>query len=556
MRRLALGALFVLVARGAHADATVNLCAEDTQAGPGTNLAAALASGGRITFACGGPATIVFRRSHEIRRNTEIDGQGQITFDGARNLRMFTGTGPWSFRLVGLTIVNGGRQTTGPLSAPGGVIRGSLFVELLRTTVDRSWWPIWLTGGSIRVREGSFSDNDGTVIHGPIVEILERSRFSTNRGSPLSMHRGMAVIWDSEFSANGPSLCEEGTLRIKRSRFFSHAGTSGGALRVDCDATIENSEFRNNRADTGGAIHVGARPTTVSITGSEFHDNRATTRGGAIAVQHSAQRLQLVLRHVTFEGNQAQVGGALDLEQGFINARSLQAAAVSFLGNRAANMGGAIYAIDADLRIARGAFVENHAGVAGGALAVWQQGQRTTELANSLLVRNVAPSGAAFWGNAATLVNTTIADHAQTAVWAQPRSPLPSDPPGTSQEVPIRFRNTVLAGGASGPCGAAPGAAPYLDLGHNLQHPGTTCGATIASAEPLLGPYYVPLPFSPAREGGDATVCADPPINGKDLYGVRRPLSANCAIGAAEGNISHLIARWLRRRKEGRPAAR
>jgi len=43
------------------------------------------------------------------------------------------------------------------------------------------------------------------------------------------------------------------------------------------------------------------------------------------------------------------------------------------------------------------------------------------------------------------------------------------------------------------------------------------------------------------------------PINHKDVYGTHRPLGqASCTIGGVEGDISHLIRRWLKSTPENR----
>jgi hypothetical protein len=75
----------------------------------------------------------------------------------------------------------------------------------------------------------------------------------------------------------------------------------------------------------------------------------------------------------------------------------------------------------------------------------------------------------------------------------------------------------------------------------------------IVSAFPWLGPKYVPMPWSPARNAGNNNVCNATPIESRDLFGVRRPEADNCSIGAVEGNVSHLEHR---RKREPRDARR
>ncbi|MEW5848780.1 MAG: thrombospondin type 3 repeat-containing protein [Myxococcota bacterium] len=63
---------------------------------------------------------------------------------------------------------------------------------------------------------------------------------------------------------------------------------SGGAVQVvDGSPLFVNCEFTGNRAQAGGAIHVGApgAPASVRVYNSVFHDNEATNSGAAIHVE-------------------------------------------------------------------------------------------------------------------------------------------------------------------------------------------------------------------------------------------------------------------------------
>jgi len=88
------------------------------------------------------------------------------------------------------------------------------------------------------------------------------------------------------------------------------------------------------------------------------------------------------------------------------------------------------------------------------------------------------------------------------------------------------------------------------DRGKNIQFPGATCGATIARLDPLLDSMFVPIVGSPAIGGGDTPTCLAAPIDGRDVYGQRRPQGHECTIGAVEGDIEHLVNRRLARAKE------
>src|SRR5262245_33751373 len=81
----------------------VDRCGSDVEPG-GTNLATALEAGGRITFRCGGPATIRITRLHSISRAVEIDGGGQVTLDGDNQTAFLASDADLVVRFVNLTI--------------------------------------------------------------------------------------------------------------------------------------------------------------------------------------------------------------------------------------------------------------------------------------------------------------------------------------------------------------------------------------------------------------------------------------------------------------------
>ena len=542
----------------AHADSVVNLCAFDNQAKKAPSdmsLAEAIVRGGRITFSCG-RTTIRFRQSHMVTKSTEIDGARVITLDGGA-FRMFTATDARiTFRLVDLDIVNGGKppvRATPPFISfflPGGVVRGTMRLEIVRSSVTRSKWAVDMKGGSMHIEASRFADNDGPVLVGGNIEVLNHSVFSNNRGNPIFGREGANVIADSDFFGNlVASGFVRSTLRVTRSRFSANSATgNAAALNIAVDATIEESEFRNNAATNGGAININGAARNVSLRAVKFYDNTAKAHGGAIGVEPSVTPLDLTLRHATFVGNRAQWGGAISLERSIGNTRALRGVAVGFNGNQASVSGGALYAPNSSVRMARAVFVRNSAGAAGGAIAALQQGPRSVELGNSLFVHNVAVSGSAFWGNSATFINSTITDNGEAPVWAEARALTPFPPPaGTPPTFPIRFQNSIVSGDNGRACGPAVASTPYVDDGNNLQYPGGSCGASIASSWPALGPYYMPLTWSAAIDGGNNKACAIIPVERKDVYNTHRPLSSHCTIGAVEGSVSHLIARWRNR---------
>jgi hypothetical protein len=190
-------------------------------------------------------------------------------------------------------------------------------------------------------------------------------------------------------------------------------------------------------------------------------------------------------------------------------------------------------------------FKGNRASTAGGAIVGLQSGDGSVELSNSVLVKNVAASGAAFAGNGVTFVNATLADNDGPAISGMASVASLPIAGGSIGPQPIRFHNTIVSGGTGNPCGPADPLAPYQDLGNNLQYPVDSCAASIAVGAPQFGPSYIPLPSSPAANAGNDAVCAAVPIAGRDIWDRTRPKGPHCTIGAAEADIQNIVRQAL-----------
>jgi predicted outer membrane repeat protein len=557
----------------AIADANVTLCGADDQTGAGTNLAAAMTAGGRITFACGAGATILLNCHHEIIADTQLDGGDNITLkvnsagpgcnapSGSIHYALFHDE-PMrrlSFTLSGLTIIGEKPPPNSVTSAlKGQVINGNLSLALHGSTITGAKSPIWLQQGQVLSDNGDFTDNDGVIIEAPDISILDHSQFVNNGGAPLQVDGGAVTIHDADFTGNKQvsTLTNCSGIDVQNSRFTSNTSPdAGGALSVGCDTRISNTVFTKNQARSGGALYIGDNAGKTDLVGVDFISNVATGDGGAIALRYEIfapipPPQILELHGVTFTGNHAQVGGALEFARGalpgvVLSDRTLIGGGVRFTNNRADTSGGALLLIRAQATLDSAMFVGNEAGTAGGAVVSLQDEDGSIQLANSLLVKNTAPAGAALVGQAADFINTTIADNAGPAVSAAGTiSPFPPIG-GPAGPRPIRFHNTIISGGAAAPCGPPDAAAPYQDLGNNLQYPAAACAASIAVAAPGFGPSYIPLPTSPAAQAGSDPVCAASPVGGRDIWGTVRPKGAHCAIGAAETDIQQMVSQTL-----------
>jgi len=126
----------------------VDRCGSDTEAG-GTNLAAALAQGGPITFSCASGATIRVTTPIDLTRSVDIDGGGRVTLDGNNEIWMLNARGPdIEVRLSNLTI----RRIAVQSGTDQGVINGAKQVLLAKVRVAESDSPI-STNGAIVIED-------------------------------------------------------------------------------------------------------------------------------------------------------------------------------------------------------------------------------------------------------------------------------------------------------------------------------------------------------------------------------------------------------------------
>jgi hypothetical protein len=545
--------LFGVAGTGAQAS-VVTMCKTDSDGGPGAaNLQTALAMGGDITCQCPAGSIIAFTHAYLITRPTQINGSNAVTLDGGGH-PMFVVRNGVSLRFADIAIRRGnadiGWDGASNPNVFGGVVNGDGDIELVRTTISDSNNAFSLHAGSIRIRKSRLFGNRGITVHAPKIEILDRSQFQTNTGTPVLATEGSVSITDSEFSANGTSTFSNCTLAILRSTFNANVvALNGGALSINCNAKIEKTQFHNNRADNGGAVYLGEMATEVMMRRVTFAGNIANLTGGAVALRAPTVPQTLTLLYCMFDSNRAQAGGGIYLGG---NSQFVRGSAVIFKGNAATtDKGGAIAAFNAGIRMTRGAFVENQAVAGGGAVYAAQvHSLQSAEFANSVFIRNRSTQGgSAFQGTSAMFIASTIAGNDGVAVW--PEAPLIFQPFGTViPNLAIRFVGSILLGGSGAPCGPAQGKVPYSNLGHTIQFPGASCGSGIPTAFPALGPFLVPLPWSPALNQGDDTVCQTAPVNGRDIFGEKRPMLESCSIGAAEGDIPRVVDEWLHRRPE------
>ena len=564
----------------AQAATEVTVCGRDDATG-GVNLRQALSGGGEIVIRCGaGPQTIEITQTHPITRETSLDGEGRLSLKGTGTAHFFALTA--TLKLANLTVSNTNANGSNTSIATG----ETATIELRAVRTENTIRPYIVD--TLLAEDSTFEGNGdpagfsyGSVIHAQNITLL-RSTLLRNHDHPIAggawraassaaVARRISIV-DSEFAENRmTSLVSDGRLLVRGSTFRNNGRsftTAGGTW--DC---------------CGGALTI--TQAVGEISHSRFIGNQSYGFGGAIY----ATGAKLTLSETTFEANSARIGGAIMYVGRPIknNIWSLTPFGVAprltllrarFRNNASQYDGGAIAwagAIDGDAPL----FVKNTAGGAGGALVNWraitdlptdfagvipavqamtdqasellsfsraliadnvaaavggvESGPASVRLGNAILARNsLSGTGPRNYGLSAAgpveLINTTIADH--------PGGGIALDSAAT-----LVLINTILTGNAGGACIGTAGKISSATA--SMQHPGTTCGAAIPSADPSLGGGFTPSLGSPARGTGDPAGCMADVVRAMDIYGSKRLTKGRCAIGAVEPDIERDIRRVL-----------
>jgi predicted outer membrane repeat protein len=527
----------------ADADVTVSKCSSDVLPTSGTdkNLTQALASGGLITLNCPPGTVMEMRLSHQVLPGTIIDGGNNVTLDVSHLSNVFYGAGPGLVILKNLRIQNGlpPHGTVEALSLGiHGLIHGTFALKLDHVSIEHSYDLVSVD--SLEVSNGRYSGNTGYLFYAKNIVVknayIDENRQAVPLGVPVAYRLAggafIAAIEDTVVSGNA-GIIWPGDLTIRRSTFDNNGDDAqpGGALKLTGNAYVEKSKFTKNHASFGGAISTG-NSSQLTIRRCRFIGNKATGQGGAIHVG-SSRSTTVTVSYSHFVSNSAKNGGALSLAATPGVKITLLAKLNEFNGNQAVESGGGIYSNGLNLAMASGFFVDNVAGVAGGAIAVGGNDTEDARLGNVVIARNKAPTGGGYYGNHVEFIHSTFADNAGGAIR------LRKGRSGAALTVNghVRLIDTVLVRNGMG-CPPAVEAQSVDFAGVNIQFPERDCGSTVLNQDPKLDTMYVPAVDSVARSQGEPKFCLqDPLVHGEDAFGEARLPGQKCTLGAVERDL-------------------
>jgi hypothetical protein len=470
-------------------------------------LAAAVATGGVITFDCGDAATIAITTTLDLRTDvdTTIDGGGKVTLDGGGVARIL------SFNHADYR-VNTTRATLMNLTLAHGKATGTKQYAPAPAPCSQGYYDGY--GGAIFVRDGKLLvwnvvfDADGAEQLGPDVG-----------GGAISIQGSLeGIVVGSTFvngsGSNGGAIESlNSELDVYNSTFDSNVATGNGANSNDpskCSVVADTGQNQVGSGGNGGAIAIdGGSDGTHTFCGDVFTNNTAGAGAlaGAIGRTPDAAKQKTVIDRCLFDGNAVPQGsgGAL-----YFHNSDLQITATTFHANKA-NGCATIQADGTTLDFVNDTFEGNAttgSGAVGGAICLFSG---DGSLQNVTFANNVVDGfGAAIFGGSTLTVNDTLFSN---DTGNNTGAPMQCQVTATGSNN-LQFPQNHVNGGA----------------------PDTECVAGITFADPKLGaigdnggptPTLLPQAGSPALGIGQSCPATD-------QRGVTRP-SSGCTSGAVEG---------------------
>lgn len=144
----------------------------------------------------------------------------------------------------------------------------------------------------------------------------------------------------------------------------NHAKLEGGALYIiNARVSIIDCQFKTNSAKSGGSIYIDYYTVSIFIYNSYFQNNHAKDKGGALCI---ANAMTSIIK-CQFEHNSAYSGGAIYIVNTIKSSHIFNSTCVA---NKAEDDGGAIYCKNvAMVYIEQGSSISNSAANANGGFA-------------------------------------------------------------------------------------------------------------------------------------------------------------------------------------------
>ena len=315
-----------------------------------------------------------------------VNGGGNVEINGGvfENNSNVNAGGVISFGVGNLVITGGTFRNNS--AAVGGAIYCNLVQDENKTKES-----------FITISNATFSDNVATGSFVPSSSLILDLAGTIEGGSVIFTTQNLTIsncIFNGNVVQNNGTGGTIGGAIVYKLNGSDWAGVYGRKTRI----YIYDSSFIGNSNEQVNGAH-GAVLSILSYVGGEvsnclFEENTSALRGGVVCSVEQA----FVFRDCQFIENSAQTSGAIDGSGSFYNC--------SFIGNKAAQMGGAI--VTTIVYLNECTFEENYSGGEGGAI---YNGQTltisNTKITNNIAVNNGAGVMETVYGNANTYIYGT-----------------------------------------------------------------------------------------------------------------------------------------------------
>ncbi len=315
-----------------------------------------------------------------------INGRGNVLINGGifENNTNVNAGGVISFGVGNLVITGGTFRNNS--AAVGGAIYCNLVQDENKTKES-----------FITISNATFSDNVATGSFVPSSSLILDLAGTIEGGSVIFTTQNLTIsncIFNGNVVQNNGTGGTIGGAIVYKLNGSDWAGVYGRKTRI---YIYDSSFIGNSNEQVNGAY--GAVLSILSYVGGEvsnclFEENTSALRGGVVCSVEQA----FVFRDCQFIENSAQISGAIDGSGSFYNC--------SFIGNKAAQMGGAI--VTTIVYLNECTFEENYSGGEGGAI---YNGQTltisNTKITNNIAVNNGAGVMETVYGNANTYIYGT-----------------------------------------------------------------------------------------------------------------------------------------------------
>lgn len=282
---MAVGWLILLLPLATHASGVVTSPTD-------TNLRAAMAGGGSVTFACEG--TIILSDTITNNLNTTLDARGhRITISGSNTYRVFSVATNATLTVLGLTIADGFSEFGAGINNIGGTV--NLIEAVLAHNVALAsggrGGALCNWGGVINATNCGFHGNlaqsrtnttrgdsvGGAIFNAAGLVNLQGCHFSSNNAWATLMGEGYQFGLPTMAGSNGygGAICNLGSLQANACT-FSDNSTQGGMGGEGAPANPYVPTSRGGPGGDGGFARGGAifNSGTATITATTFVGNR------------------------------------------------------------------------------------------------------------------------------------------------------------------------------------------------------------------------------------------------------------------------------------------